>query len=64
MTPTKENDFVLSEVKRLAGVNPVYYVYEGNRFTGAHETQKDIDLTDESMVFECDKVKRESHRIW
>lgn len=63
-TTTKENEFVLSEVKRTSHVPIVYFVYEALEFTGAHESQNDIDLTDTTQVFECNRVKRESHRIW
>ena len=64
MTPTKEQLLFEEEQKRVAGFDPVYFVYMNNAFTSAHTSQGTIDLTDDTMVFECHKARRESHRIF
>ena len=64
LTPTKDGLFFDEEQKRVEGTDPVYFVYNNAIFTGAHTSQKTIDLTDDTMVFECHKAKKMSHRIF
>ena len=64
LTMTKEGLFFGEEQKRVSGSDPVYFVYMNNAFTGAHMSQGTIDLTEETMVFECHKAKKMSHRIF
>ena len=64
LTPTKEGLFFEEEQKRVAAADPVYFVYMNNAFTGAHMSPETIDLTDDTMVFECHKAKQESHRVF
>ena len=64
MTPTKEQLLFEEEQRRVESADPVYFVYMNNAFIGAHTSQGTIDLTDETMVFECHKAKKMSHRIF
>lgn len=65
LTPTNELLFFEAENERVRSTDPVYFVYEDQHFMGAHTSQKTInDLNDNTMVFECHKARRESHRIF
>ena len=64
LTLTKEGLFFEAEQKRVESADPIYFVYNSAIFAGAHTSQETIDLTEDTMVYECHKAKKMSHRIF
>ena len=68
MTPTNTvlltNAFYKTEHERTYHEPLIYYVYEGNDFTGIHVNQATIELTETTQVFQCNKIARKSKRIF
>ena len=64
MTPTKECLFFMAENERLRYTDVIYFEYVENEFLGGHTTTDTIDLTRNPVVYECDKINRQSHRVF
>ena len=65
LTPTPEMLLSLSESERTRAADPVYYLYQEDRFLRAETTVEAVDYNVPNLaVYECTKATRESHRVW
>ncbi len=65
LTPTPEYTLFLKENEHARAADPVYYLYQEDRFLAVKTLIETNDYTIPNLaVYECSKATKESHRVW